>query len=203
MRNIHGIGVLILLAGVIQLCGCSQPVANSGSRGGVIVCFGDSLTSGVGATEGNEYPALLAKMLGTEVINAGAAGDTTIDALRRLPGDVLRRDPRMVIVEFCGNDFLQQIPVQDTLRNIDAMVAAIKHKGAMVALVEVKAGYFEDEYLAGFKEIAKKRQAVLIPNILGGILLNPSLKSDGLHPNDAGYRLMAERIYGKIRRLLP
>ena len=137
-----------------------------------------------------------------KVINAGVAGDKTRDALKRAEKDVLRYNPRMVIVEFSGNDFLQGIPPEETFENLDAIVDAIQKNGAMAVLVEVRAGYFGDQYISGFRKIAKKRNALLIQDILKGILTDPSLKSDNIHPNDTGYQLMADRIYKKISPLL-
>ena len=191
-----------LILPLVLFTGCESRIAHRDSKGKNIICFGDSITRGAGSTEGNDYPFLLSKKLNLEVLNAGANGNTTEDALSRMQSDVLDRDPRLVIIEFSGNDFLQGLPLERTLRNIDRMVVMAQARHAMVVLVEVAAGYFGDQYLAGFKEIAEKRQALLIPNIMEGIMADPSLKSDEIHPNDKGYRLIAERIYEKIKPLL-
>jgi acyl-CoA hydrolase len=193
---------IFLVFCLIQFWGCGPRIANVNSKGEGIICFGDSITKGTGATEGNDYPSLLSQRLDAPVINAGVDGNTTRDALQRIEKEVLTHNPRMVIVEFSGNDFLQRIPLQETLENLDKMVAMIQERGAMAVLLEVRAGYFGDEYIDGFKQIAQKRWALLIPNILKGILANPSLKSDQIHPNDAGYRLIADRVYKKIEPLL-
>ena len=137
-----------------------------------------------------------------EVINAGINGDTTEEALKRVETEVLAYNPRLVIIELSANDFLQGLAQQKTFENLDKMVLMIQHRYAMVVLVEVAAGTFANQYLAGFKQLAKKRRALLVPNILEGIFTNPSLKSDEIHPNDAGYRLIADRIYKKIMPLL-
>jgi acyl-CoA thioesterase-1 len=184
------------------LSGCESRIANIRSAGEDIICFGDSLTKGTGSTKGNDYPSVLAGRSGMHVINAGVEGDTTREALKRIEKDVSGHDPRIVIVEFSGNDFLQGIPMRETFENLDKIVDVIEQKGAMVVLVEVRAGLFEDEYIAGFRQIAKKKKALLIPNILKGILSNPSLRSDEIHPNDAGYQIMADRIYKEIKPLL-
>ena len=181
---------------------CSSRESGSQAKGENIICFGNSITQGAGATQGNDYPSLLAKKINRTVINAGVNGNTTDDALSRIETDVLERDPRLVIIEFSGNDFLQGIPNQRTFSNLDKLVALIQEKHAFVVLVEVAAGHFGDEYLSGFKKIAKKRRVLLIPNILEGIMTNPTLKSDEIHPNDEGYRLIAERIYKQIKPFL-
>src|SRR4026207_2368716 len=53
------------------------------------VAFGDSLTEGYGASEGQSYPAVLGRALGFPIVNAGRSGDTTTTALERLE-DVVR-----------------------------------------------------------------------------------------------------------------
>jgi len=187
----------------ILINGCGLKIANVGSAGKNIICFGNSITEGEGSTPGNDYPALLSKKLDTPVINAGVNGETTRDALKRLEKEVLEQNPRLVMVEFCGNDFFQSIPKQETFDNLKKVISAIQEKGAMVVLVEVRAGYFQDEYIEGFRRLARERQALLIPNIMGGILLNQDLiSSDQIHPNDKGYSVIADRIYKAIKPLL-
>ncbi|MBI3118467.1 MAG: hypothetical protein HYZ00_07260, partial [Candidatus Hydrogenedentes bacterium] len=92
---------------VLGGCGVDyDDVANIANTRTAIVCFGDSITHGYGASPGRDYPARLAELLGTPVINAGVDGDTTASALKRLEEDVLIEEPRLVIVELGGNDFL-------------------------------------------------------------------------------------------------
>ncbi|MCM8779723.1 MAG: arylesterase, partial [Candidatus Omnitrophica bacterium] len=82
------------------------------------------------------------------------------------------------------------------------IVTMIQGRGAMVVLVEVKTGYIAEGYTKDLKRLAKKKGALLVPNILRGIFFDPSFKSDMIHPNDAGYHLIAERIYKAIKPLL-
>ena len=74
------------------------------SQEGPIIFFGDSLTTGVGAKAGEDFPSVIAKELSlTNVVNAGVSGDTTADALARLKTDVLDKNPSLVIVFLGGN----------------------------------------------------------------------------------------------------
>jgi acyl-CoA thioesterase-1 len=177
-------------------------VRNLGSPGKIVIAFGDSLTEGVGAGEGEDYPSLLARGLQQPVINAGRRGDTTARGLARLEKDVLERNPRLVIVLFGGNDFLRRLPLARARKNLEEIIKRIQQHGAMVVLVGMRLGLFTDDYGPIYKKLAKQYGALLVPRALKGILSDPKLKSDSIHPNSAGYRLMAERILKKIGPLL-
>jgi acyl-CoA thioesterase-1 len=195
------VGISLLFALIFLITGCKKPVMlrNADSPHHGIVCFGDSITAGYGSTEGNDYPSILKRSIPEEpVINAGKNGDTSKDGLIRLQQDVLSHKPRIVIVEFGGNDFLQKIPVEQTLANIETITEQIQQSGAAVILLEIKIHPIKDLYIAGFQRIARNKQALLLPHILKGILTNPSVKSDIIHPNDKGYQIVAERVLRAI-----
>lgn len=177
-------------------------VANLASPHDRIVCFGDSLTRGYGASPGHDYPSLLGAELGLEVINAGRDGDTTADALARVEPDVLSWEPRLVIVGLGGNDVLQQVPKPATMQNLDRIVSRIIDAGAMVVLVHAKFGLFDDPYRADMEALAEKHGAVIVKDILKDILGRPSRMHDQIHPNDAGYALMTERVLAAVKPLL-
>ncbi len=187
---------------VFLVGGCSPQIANRDSRGETIVCFGNSITAGYGVSAAESYPVLLAQKVNFKVINSGRSGDTSLEGLQRIEQDVFAYNPRIVIVEFGGNDYLHQIPRAETFKNIDQMVEMIQSRGAMVVLATVKIGFFVDAYAQGFKEIAKKRKALLILDVMQNILDNPQLKYDQIHPNNKGYQLIFERIYKAIKPLV-
>lgn len=178
--------------------GCGSRPVGSDIKNKNIICFGDSITEGVGANPGEDFPSLLSVKLNRPVINAGRSGDTTQDALKRIQGDVLDKNPGLVIVEFGANDYLKKIPMEETFQNLDKTVELLQAQGAVVVLVTVKIGIFFDEYYKGFKKIARERKILLVSDILKGIFTDPKLKSDGLHPNSAGYKIIADRIYKAI-----
>jgi lysophospholipase L1-like esterase len=193
---------LFILIALILSCSPSPKVKNIDSQGKNIICFGDSITYGKGATPGNDYPSLLAKKLNIPVINAGVNGDTTRGALKRLKRDVLDKDPLLVIIELGANDYLKGISIEETLSNLEKMIKEIQAKGAMVAITEIHSGFFLRRLAIGVKKLAKRYKALYIPNILEGILGNKDLCSDPFHPNDKGYELIAERVYEKIKPIL-
>lgn len=163
-----------------------------------IICFGDSLTSGFGASAGKDYPAQLSQLLGRPVINAGATGDTTARALQRLEKDVLSRSPRIVLITLGGNDLKNRIPRKTAFENLKQIVAAIQKAGALVIVGGIDLPVFGRGFGKGYESVATETGAILIPNILEGIFGNRGLMSDPIHPNDDGYAKMAGRFYAAI-----
>jgi len=184
---------------VLFVTSCSPAVKNLDSQGKIIICFGDSITYGEGASEGADYPSYLQGLLHKEVINAGVSGDTTESALSRLERDVLEKNPYLVIVELGGNDFLRKVPKEKTLRNLEEIVSRIQRRGSIVALCDVSSGFIMSGYRRDFKRIAKKTGSIFIPRLLEAILDNPSLKFDYIHPNSEGYKVLAQKVCQAIK----
>ena len=180
-----------------------QEVKNYPSRGETIIAFGDSLTFGEGVKPEENYVSLLERRLGTRIVNAGVSGDTTAAALKRLP-ELLQKypKPKVVIVMLGGNDFLQRKPKEETYANLAAIISAIQEKGGIVLLVGVRGGLFTDGFASEYKRLAKKYQAAHFPNILKGILGEPSLLEDTIHPNARGHAKMADRLEPVLRKLI-
>jgi acyl-CoA thioesterase-1 len=196
--------IFLLLTNVVALS-CSDPhknVTNLDSEGAVIVFFGDSITAGHGVSRELAFPALISEQLEIPVVNAGIDGDTTTDALARLERDVLAHDPRLVIVEFGGNDFRKNIGKEETFANLDRIVGRIGENGAIVIVLGLRIGLLRDEYLGGYKRVSKKHGALLIPNFMAGILGNHRLTLEGIHPNAEGHELIAERVLAELAPLL-
>jgi len=195
------VGILVAAA---FACGRDSfdKIRNIRSAGDSVICFGDSLTEGVGAGSGEEYPTVLSRRLAVPVVNAGVRGDTTAQALERISEAVLSKNPRLVVILLGGNDFLRRVPLHDTRKNLAEIIRRVQAQGAMVAIAGMRLGLFTDEYAAIFEETARQFGALYIPGVMKGILSDAALRSDPIHPNGAGYRLVAERIAEKITPLL-
>ena len=178
------------------------PHAAKPTAGERVIAFGDSLVEGVGASTGRDVVSLLSARVGVPIVNAGRSGDTTGTALARLDSAVLSRRPRVVIVVLGGNDFLRRIPHEETFANLDAIVARIRQRGAAVILVGLSFGVLADTYGDSYEDLARRTSSGLVPDILAGILGQPGLMADHIHPNDRGYRMMADRIEPALRELL-
>jgi acyl-CoA thioesterase-1 len=174
----------------------------------VIVAFGDSLTAGFGAEPGNSYPDFLQKRLENwHVINAGVSGDTTTDGVNRL-AEVLAYQPRIVVVEFGGNDGLRGLPIETTRANIEQMVSTLQKAGISIVLagMTLPPNYGPD-YIKSFERIyadlKAKYKLTEIPFLLAGVATNRNLmQRDGLHPTAKGNELVAETVLKYLKPLL-
>ena len=183
-------------------CACQPEIRNASPVGETIVCFGDSLTFGTGAPRGGDYPSRLAALLGQEVINAGVPGDTTAAALERLERDVLAYNPRIVLITLGGNDLRHRVPPQQAFGNLRRIIETIQERGALVIVGGIDIPLWGRGFDKGYREVCRQTGAVLVPDILDGILGHQALMSDPIHPNAEGYTRMAHIFYEALRPYL-
>ncbi|MBI2016358.1 MAG: arylesterase [Candidatus Rokubacteria bacterium] len=178
----------------------------------VIVALGDSITSGLGVTADEAYPALLEARLRREgyayrVVNAGVSGDTTAGGLRRVDW-ILRAEPEIVIVALGANDGLRGQDPKALRENLDLIVIRLRRAGVRVLLagMRVPPNYgaaYAREFAAVFPDVARRHGAALMPFLLDGVAADPRLnQSDGLHPTAAGHQAIADRLWPHLRPLL-
>ena len=179
----------------------SRKITNRDSKGSAIVAFGDSLTAGYGANAGEDYPSHLSRKLGVPIINEGVNGDTTESAQPRLSA-VLAHNPRIVILGLGGNDYLRGVPVATTEANLRSIIRQIHAGGAMVVLLGFNFPSLGANYGKMYDRVAEEERTLLVPDMLDGILSDPSKKGDDVHPNGTGYAVMAERVAGPLKRLM-
>lgn len=166
------------------------------------IAFGDSLTAGYGADAGHDYPSLLGKDLGVSIENAGHNGETSQDGLNRME-TIAQRQPRVVLLCFGGNDALRQLPREETFANIGTIIDRLQQQGTFVVLLGIRSATLRDKNESWFKDLAKQKHVLYVPNILEGVLTHPNMMSDEVHPNDNGYAFIAERIGKVLEPLMP
>lgn len=163
-----------------------------------IVAFGDSLTAGYGASKGNDYVTVLSEKLGVPIVNKGKEGDTTTDALKRLP-DVEKEQPDVVLVYLGGNDFLRHIPTNVTFTNLEKIISHLQEQGALVVVVGIRGGLLDDPYKDHFKDITSRYHTVYVSDLLLDVMGKKNMMFDAVHPNDKGYEYIADHIYSDIK----
>jgi len=192
-----------LLAGFLLaffLAACKQaPTLTKLSAHDIIVAFGDSLTHGTGASADTAYPAVLSTLTGHTVINAGVPGNTTADGLARLPDVLAEYKPRLVLLCLGGNDMLRRVPETETENNLRLLVRTIRAAGAEVVLVGVPEPKLFGGAPAFYEKLAGELQVPLEQDVFVEVLKDNRLKSDPIHANAEGYRVVAERLAGFLR----
>lgn len=188
--------LIVLLIFSVSACHKAAPKIAYLKEDAVILAFGDSLTFGMGADKPeNTYPAVLQRLIGRKVINAGVSGEVTAKGLERLPGLLDEYKPSVLILCHGGNDLMRKLGDEKTADNIRAMIRMAKERGIDVVLLGVPRLSLTSMSAAGFyKEIAHEFNILYDNQILFDIVSNASLKSDYIHPNVKGYRMMADAV---------
>ena len=196
------INLLLSIVFVVLLgaCGDDAPSLSKLPSDAVILAFGDSLTHGNGAKENESYPAVLQELSGRKVINAGISGEESEPGLRRLPGLLEQYKPQMLILCHGGNDLLRKKNINKMETNIRNMIQLAKDNNIPVIMLGVpKPGLFLSSFEV-YKTIADSTEIIFIEDVIPDVLGDNSLKSDRVHPNKAGYRVMAQTIHSVLKK---
>lgn len=195
-----------MLALIVTACGGGEKLAAI-PAGSTVLILGDSLSFGTGAEKGQDYPTLLAKSSGWNVINAGVPGDTSAQGLARLPSLLEAHQPAFLVVELGGNDFLKKVPLSETIANLKTIIQTGQSKGITVTLIAIpdyqpiKAAFggLEDHRL--YSTLANEMQVSLVEDVFSSVLGKNSLKADYVHPNAAGYQQVEENLRESLQSL--
>jgi acyl-CoA thioesterase-1 len=198
-RNIFVIFTLFFSPLIFAGCD-SAPGIKPLSQESVVLAFGDSLTHGTGAQKGQAYPDVLSELLDRPVINVGIPGEVSAAGLKRLPAVLDQYNPTLVILCHGGNDFLRRLDKATTIGNLKAMINLMRLRGTDVVLIGVPKLGFGLQVPEFYPEIANEYTIPLQGDILRELLGDNAMKSDSIHPNATGYRLMAEAIYDVINK---
>ena len=190
---------VFVITGLLLLLGCSGgAVIEKVDPDTKIIAVGDSLTAGLGVSENESYPAELSKLLNCEITSFGVNGEDTTAALQRLPAILKKTTPNLVLLCYGGNDMLQKQPRERTKKNLDAMIQLIKETGADIVLIGVPQPGLTLSVPDLYEDLADEYRLPLEQKSIRSILRKPSLKSDMIHPNAAGYKLMADSLHELI-----
>ena len=193
--------VLLVLALVLFTAACGKPPKLQRLPGdAAVLAFGDSLTFGSGASEAQSYPAQLEGLIGRRVIRAGVPGEVTSQALARLPEALDENSPRLLLLCIGGNDFLRRLGNQQAEGNLRAMVKLAKSRGVDVLLIGTPEPGLRVTAPAFYAAVAKDFGIPYEEDVMAAVLKDPSLKSDQIHPNARGYRIIAERVADALRK---
>jgi acyl-CoA thioesterase-1 len=211
MRLSH-IAFIAWLALVVSCGGSSVTPSSVEDVPPVVVALGDSLTAGPGLRADESYPALLqrrARQAGYPHMfhNAGASGDTSADAVRRLE-TALVPDARVLIVALGANDGLRGVPIATIRHNLETILERARDRDLRVLLCgmetpPVHGWQYSVDFHRLFPELAGRYNVPLMPFLLLGVAGNPDYNlGDRVHPNAAGMRIIAENMWPYLEPLL-
>ncbi|MBP9757572.1 MAG: arylesterase [Candidatus Pacebacteria bacterium] len=200
---------VLLLVGILAVAGMfallyrmdAAKITNYPSAGTDVVAFGDSLVVGFGANANKDFVTLLSEQIGEPIVNLGVNGDTTAKGVDRLK-DLDAYKPKVVILLLGGNDALQRVPPAETFANLRTIIADIQKRGSIVLLIGVRGGVVNGVYPEEFEKLADETGAAFVPDVLEGLFGEKQYMADGIHPNDAGNRIIADRVYPSLAPLL-
>lgn len=206
---------------VIMLVLAAVPVSVSADDSSTVIAFGDSITAA------GKWQKVLEDELGIKIINKGVGGDSTRTARTRFKKDVLNLSPDLVIISFGTNDAAidmdKYTPLEDYKQNLAYYIDSCLEIGAKVMLnipipiddtpylTRHEAAPFEpfggpngllSLYAEAAREVADEK-GVRYADVNEAFLKTDNYKkyiSDGIHPNDAGYKLYGKAVLPTYRK---
>ena len=178
-----------------------------------IVAFGDSITAGFAVRRG--FPSYWKQMLAEkypeaciEMINSGISGDTSMDGLARLDYSVLSYEPDLITINFGINDCVLGLGLEEFEANFVEMVRRIRSgPGSEILLLSsepLETPPYDRmvlDYYQAVQRVAKQMDvgfvnvfAAWMKVVNAGTPLSGLILSGLDHPNEAGYRIIAEEL---------
>jgi acyl-CoA hydrolase len=132
-------------------------------------------------------------------------GNTSGDALQRLPALLEEHRPALVLLTLGGNDMLRRLPVQQLEENLARLVVKSGAEGAQVVMVATPQPSLAGAVLRNlpvpdfYRRVAGSHQVPLIEDAIAEVLSDPLLKGDQIHPNAEGHAVLATKIFEALR----
>ena len=181
-----------------------------------VLVLGNSIAAGYGLpNDAPAFPTLLQQKADSlqwkvTVRNAGESGMTTAGGRSRI-GWLLRQPVDVLVLELGGNDGLRGVDPSATRENLSAIIDSTlaRYPDARVLLAGMQIPpNLGPEYTEAFRQVYPTvadayDRVTLIPFVLEGVGgVDRLMQSDGIHPNAAGQRRVAQTIWDDLRPLL-
>jgi lysophospholipase L1-like esterase len=188
------------------------------NRPHVYLAFGDSLTEGVGSSDGTAYRRILESRLSAHfgratVVDGGGSGTDSHRGARRVAGLLAAHRPAYTLVLYGINDWDREDRGRVTLRSLGRILDRVAAAGSLPVLATLppthpgadpRASLERNRWVShvneGIRRLAAARGAALA-DVEAALLSRTDrdvLYYDGLHPNDAGYAVVAEAFFAAI-----
>ena len=178
-----------------------------------VILFGDSLMAGYGLPKEYHLSLVLENNLkqdgfNIQVINGSVSGSTSSGGLNRAEWSLSDPGIDLIILGMGANDMLRGIQPDETKKNLEQIIEIAKKREIEIILAGMIAppthgAKYKKDFDAIYPKLSKKYNLLLIPFLLEGVALNPSLnQQDGIHPNKKGTIKISENINKSIIAIL-
>jgi len=195
-----------LLGALLALltAGCGEAIEPRLARlapGARILAFGDSLTFGTGAQASESYPAQLERLIGRSVVRSGVPGETTAEGLVRLPDELDRVRPDLLLLCLGGNDLVRRRDPAQIEANLARMIDLARERHVPVVLVGVPTLSLVTRLRGAelYERLAERYGVPLENEVFAIVLSDRTLLSDRVHPNARGYAQIAQALADLLR----
>lgn len=175
-----------------------------------IIALGDSITYGFPYTPASSWAGLAGAELGLAIVNKGLNGDSTAGMLARFTRDVIALAPSHVIILGGTNDACARVAAETVAAQVRQMAElALQQQITPLIGLPVPCNYPPDEayldlYRRDMRDYAADGGLAVIDFYAAfqAVADRRALYADGLHPNAAGYRVMAAAAVPVIKSIL-
>ena len=197
------------------------------NRPNVYMAFGDSISAGDGASDGEGYRSYLQADLrsywgGAQVVNEGIAGTRSDRGADRIGDSLNRRRPAYSLILYGTNDW-NRLECKDefpcfTIDAIRSMIGAAKAFDSLPVVgtivpanpaVVTLAPPERNEWVSRMNDLIRpmvRQEGAVLADLHAAFLREPSLPSlfvDHVHPNDRGYQIIAQEFFRAITQPAP
>ena len=204
-KNFLRVLVFVLVAAIVV--GCSEK--KSQIKIEKVLLFGDSLMSGYGLPKDDHLSVVLEKSLKSDgyeiqIFNSSISGNTSSDGLDRIEDELSDASYDLIIIGLGANDMLRRINPDQTKQNLEGIIKIITSNNIKIILAGMVASpsnglSYKKKFDKIYPDLSKEYELELIPFLLKGVALNPSLnQADGIHPNEKGVLIISETLKDSI-----
>ncbi len=143
-----------------------------------------------------------------QVVNASISGDTTIQALQRLPKILQKYQPDIVIIEIGGNDGLRGFPLRMIQKNLSQIIklSQTQHSQIILLGIQMPPNYgrrYTEKFSQIYADLAQQFRLHFVPEFLNNVAINPdNMQADGIHPNASAQILLLDNVWQILQPLL-
>ena len=170
-----------------------------------VLLFGDSLMAGYGLPKEHHLSLVLERNLkkdglNIEVINGSVSGSTSSGGLNRAEWSMSENGVDLIILGLGANDMLRGIQPNETEKNLEEIINIANNKKIKIIIAGMIAptshgAEYKKEFDEIYPKLSKKYNLPLIPFLLEGVALDPSLnQQDGIHPNKEGTIIISKTL---------